>query len=231
MKGGFYEVYGNQGMQAMSYQKMGDQMPIVQKYSSDDTMHDSSFTPKRVQGHRFGTHQGNPVIAQRYSNISPSGQVMPHVVVQDMMEGRPNPLMIEDRNNRSKRMSKRGNKRGRGRGRTVRGRTKKPKVEVIAEADEMNMPQILKFIQMLKDRKELDHPKKKSKKHKRIELDIRDDGLDDHVPEKSEKNKKKKKSKSKKKNKSKKKKAKKAKKSKSQKIKALTKRLKRMKEE
>ena len=99
MKGGFYEVYGNQGMQAMSYQKMGDQMPIVQKYSSDDTMHDSSFTPKRVQGHRFGTFQGQPVIAQRYSNMSPSGQVMPHVVVQDMMEGRPNPLMIEDRNN------------------------------------------------------------------------------------------------------------------------------------
>ena len=228
MKGGFYEVYGNQGMQAMSYQKMGDQMPIVQKYSSDDTMHDSSFTPKRVQGHRFGTHQGNPVIAQRYSNMSPSGQVMPHVVVQDMMEGRPNPLMIEDR---SKRMSKRGK---RGRGRTIRGRTKKPKVEVIAEADEMNMPQILKFIQMLKDRKGLDHPKKKSKKHKRIELDIRDDGLDDPIPEKSkesEKNNKKKRSKSKKKNKSKKKKAKKAKKSKSQKIKALTKRLKRMKEE
>ena len=86
---------------------------------------------------------------------------MPHVVVQDMMEDRPNPLMIEDRNNRSKRMSKRC--RGRGRGRTIRGRTKKPKVEVIAEADEMNMPQILKFIQMLKDRKELDHPKKESK--------------------------------------------------------------------
>ena len=228
MKGGFYEVYGNQGMQAMSYQKMGDQMPIVQKYSSDDTMHDSSFTPKRVQGHRFGTYQGNPVIAQRYSNMSPSGQVMPHVVVQDMMEDRPNPLMIEDRNNRSKRMSKR-----RGRGRTIRGRTKKPKVEVIAEANEMNMPQILKFIQMLKDRKELDHSKKKSKKHKRIELDITDDDLDDPVPEKSEESEKnKKKKKSKKKNKSKKKtKAKKAKKSKSQKIKALTKRLKRMKEE
>ena len=219
MKGGFYEVYGNQGMQAMSYQKIGDQMPIVQKYSSDDTMHDSSFTPKRVQGHRFGTHQGNPVIAQRYSNISPSGQVMPHVVVQDMIK------------DRSKRMSKRGK---RDRGRTIRGRTKKPKVEVIAEADEMNMPQILKFIKMLKDRKGLDHPKKKSKKHKRIELDIRDDDLDDPVPEKSkesEKNKKKKKSKKKSKSKSKKKKAKKAKKSKSQKIKALTKRLKRMKEE
>ena len=34
--------------------------------------------------------------------MSPSGQVMHHVVVRDMMEGRPN-LMIEDRGNRSKR--------------------------------------------------------------------------------------------------------------------------------
>lgn len=225
MKGGFYEVFGNRGMQAMSYQKVGDQMPIVKKFSSDDTMHDSSLTPKRVQGHRFGTYQGQPVIAQRYSNMSPSGQVMPHVVVQDMMEGRPNPLMIEDRDNRSKRRGKRG----RGRGRTVRNRHKEPKVEVIAEADEMNMPQILKFIQMLKDRKELDHPKKKSQKHKRIELDIRDAELDEPVPEELEKNKKKKKRKKQKKTKA--KKAKKAKKSKSQQIKALTKRLKRMKEE
>ena len=222
MKGGFYEVFGNQGMQAMSYQKVGDQMPIVKKFSSDDTMYDSSLTPKRVQGHRFGTYQGQPVIAQRYSNMSPSGQVMPHVVVQDMMEGRPNPLMIEDRGNRSMR------RRGRGRSRTVRNQHKAPKVEVIAEADEMNMPQILKFIQMLKDRKELDHPKKKSKKHKRIELDIRDADLDVPVPEELEKPKKKKRKKQKK---TKAKKGKKAKKSKSQKIKALTKRLKRMKEE
>ncbi len=223
MKGNFYEVFGNQGMQAMSYQKVGDQMPIVKKFSSDDTMHDSSLTPKRVQGHRFGTYQGEPIIAQRYSNMSPSGQVMPHVVVQDMMEGRPNPLMIEDRGNRSKRsMRRRG--RGKGRGRSIRSRHKEPKVEVIAEADEMNMPQILKFIQMLKDRKELDHSKKKSKKHKRIELDIRDADLDDPVPEELEKPKKKKRKKQKTK-------AKKAKKSKSQKIKALTKRLKRMKEE
>lgn len=222
MKGGFFEVFGNQGLQAMSYQKVGDQMPIVKKFSSDDTMHDSSLTPKKVQGHRFGTYQGQPVIAQRYSNMSPSGQVMPHVVVQDMMEGRPNPLMIEDRGKRSMR------RRGRGRSRTVRSRHKEPKVEVIAEADEMNMPQILKFIQMLKDRKELDHPKKKSKKHKRIELDIRDADLDDPVPEELEKPKKKKRKKQKK---TKAKKAKKAKKSKSQQIKALTKRLKRMKEE
>lgn len=77
---------------------------------------------------------------------------------------------------------------------------------------------------MLKDRKELDHPKKKSKKHKRIELDIRDADFDDPVPEELEKPKKKKRKKQKKT------KAKKAKK-KSQKIKALTKRLKRMKEE
>lgn len=226
MKGGFYEIFGNQGMQAMSYQKMGDQIPIVQKYSSDDTMHDSSFTPKRVQGHRFGTFQGNPIIAQRYSNMSPSGKVTPHVVVQDMMEGRDKPLMIEDRGNRSKRKcrsrcrSKCGIRCGsrRGRGRTIRGRHKEPKVEVIAEADEMNMPQILKFIQMLKDRKELDHPKKKSKKHKRIELDIADSDLNDPILEKPKKSKKKKRKKHKK--------SKKAKK-----IKDLTKRLKRMKEE
>jgi len=228
MKGNFYEVFGNRGMQAMSYQKVGDQMPIVKKFSSDDTMHDSSLTPKKVQGHRFGTYQGQPVIAQRYSNMSPSGQVMPHVVVQDMMEGRPNPLMIEDRGKRSMRSMRSMRRRGRGRGRTLRNRNKEPKAEVIAEADEMNMPQILKFIQMLKDRKELDHSKKKSKKHKRIELDIRDAELDDPVPEELEKPKKKKRKKQKK---TKAKKAKKAKKSKSQKIKALTKRLKRMKEE
>lgn len=221
MKGGFYEVYGNQGMQAMSYQKQGDQMPIVKKYSADDKMHDSSLTPRRVQGHRFGTHRGQPVIAQRYSNMSPSGQVMPHVIVQDMMEGRDKPLMIEDRSNRSKRSMRR---RSRGRGRTVRSRHKEPKVEVITEADEMNMPQILKFIQMLKDRKELDRPNRRSKKHKRIQLDIRDTDLDDPIPEQPKKSKKKKRKKQKTK-------AKKAKKSKSQKIKALTKKLKRMKEE
>ena len=93
----FYEVYGKQGTQAMSFQQMGDHMPIVQKYSADDEMHDSSLTPRRVQGHRYGTYQDQPVIAKRYSNLSPRGEVMPHVVVQDMMEGREMPLMIEDK--------------------------------------------------------------------------------------------------------------------------------------
>ena len=55
-------------------------------------------------------------------------------------------------------------RRGRGRGRSIRNRHKEPKkLEMITEADEMNMPQILKFIQMLKDRKELDHSKKRVK--------------------------------------------------------------------
>ena len=71
---------------------------------------------------------------------------------------------------------------------------------------------------MLKDRKGLDHPKKKSKKHKRIQLDITDADLNDPILENPQKSKKKKRKKHKK--------SKKAKK-----IKDLTKRLKRMKEE